>query len=46
MKIIQCLLDHGMDVHIKNNADDVPIQYASMGGHLDVIKYFVSDLGN
>ncbi len=41
MKIVQYLVENGLDVNAKNGHGDLPIHYAAKHGYLDVVKYLV-----
>lgn len=45
MKIVQYLVDHGLNVNAKDRFGGLPIHIASEFGKLGVIKYFVEKCG-
>ena len=40
-QVVRCLLRHGVDVNVRNSADDTPLLLASFQGHLDVVQYLL-----
>lgn len=42
LKVVQYLVDHGADIHVRTKFENTALMGASLFGHLDIVKYLVS----
>jgi len=43
LKIVKLLIAHGAHINLKDNKNFCALHYATLGNHLDVIKYLIDN---